>query len=314
MPKTQTTKVPTTAPAQRGGGTVEREFTVAERKQWQLILRRFTRHRMAMVSIIVLVLLILIAYVGPHFWKYSATQITPDHAFRSAPNLAHPFGTDDAGHDYMARVFRGTQQSLKIAAIVALLSTTIGAPYGAISGLIGGNVDAIMMRLCDLLLVLPLLVVAAALASSHSGDTVLIVALVLGLLGWPVNARQVRGVVLGLREQEFVEAARAMGAGTWRIVFRHLLPNATGTILVQATLDIAGAILGEAALSFLGLGVQAPDTSLGLLINQARTSVDTLPWLFYLPGVVIILIALTINFIGDGLRDAFDPRQTRQRR
>lgn len=313
MPKTQIIKAPgKPAPTQRGSGTTEREFTVKERKQWQLILRRFMRHRMAVGSLVALALLILIAYVGPHIWKYGPADVTAE--FRTGPSLAHPFGTDDVGHDYLARVFRGTQQSLKIAAIVALLSTSIGAPYGAISGLIGGKVDAIMMRLCDLLLVLPLLVVAAALASSHSGDTVLIVALVLGLLGWPINARQVRGVVLGLREQEFIEAARAMGAGTWRIVFRHLLPNATGTIVVQATLDIAGAILAEAALSFLGLGVQAPDTSLGNLINQAKNSVDTLPWLFYLPGVVIILIALTINFIGDGLRDAFDPRQTRQRR
>lgn len=312
MPKTKTPQSRGTVAPQQRGGTVDREFTVAERKQWQLILRRFMRHRLAMASIIVLIIVIVIAYVGPHMWKYSPT--VPTSEFRTGPSLQHPFGTDDAGFDYMARVFRGTQQSLKIALIVAVMSTGIGAPYGAISGLIGGKIDGFMMRFCDLLLVLPLLVVAAALASGHQGDTVLLVALILGLLGWPVNARQVRGVVLGLREQEFVEAARAMGAGPWRIVFRHLLPNATGTILVQATLDIAAAILLEAALSFLGLGVQAPDTSLGQLINQARNSVDTLPWLFYLPGVVIILIALTINFIGDGLRDAFDPRQTRQRR
>lgn len=312
MPKTKSSQSTGTVAPQQRGGKVEREFTVAERKQWQLILRRFLRHRLAVASIVVLALVVLIAYVGPHFWQYSPTETTSE--FRTGPSLQHPFGTDDAGFDYMARVFRGTQQSLKIAFIVAILSTGIGAPYGALSGLVGGKVDAFMMRFCDLLLVLPLLVVAAALASGHQGDTVLLVALILGLLGWPVNARQVRGVVLGLREQEFVEAARAMGAGTWRIVFRHLLPNATGTILVQATLDIAAAILLEAALSFLGLGVQAPDTSLGQLIGQARNSVDTLPWLFYLPGVVIILIALTINFIGDGLRDAFDPRQTRQRR
>jgi peptide/nickel transport system permease protein len=313
MPKTTTPQATGgTVPPQQRGGATEREFTVKERKQWQIILRRFMRHRMAMVSLVVLFLVVLFAYVGPHLWQFSPTVPTTD--FRTGPTAQHPFGTDDAGFDYLARVMRGAQQSLKIAAIVAVLSTCIGAPYGAISGLIGGKVDAIMMRLGDLLLVLPLLVVAGALAVGHPGDTVLLVALILGLLGWPVNARQVRGVVLGLREQEFVEAARAMGAGTWRIVFRHLLPNATGTILVQATLDIAAAILAEAALSFLGLGVQAPDTSLGQLINQARNSVETLPWLFYIPGIVIILIALTINFIGDGLRDAFDPRQTRQRR
>ena len=139
-------------------------------------------------------------------------------------------------------------------------------------------------------------------------------ALVLGLLGWVVDARVVRSVVLSLREMEFVEAAKALGAGPVRVVFRHLLPNATGAIIVQTTLNIATAILAEAALSFVGLGVQPPDTSLGLLVNQARQAVETRPWLFYWPGVMIIAIALTISFIGDGLRDAFDPRQTRQRR
>jgi len=124
----------------------------------------------------------------------------------------------------------------------------------------------------------------------------------------------VRGVVLSLREQEFIEAARALGGSTPRIVFRHLLPNVTGAIIVQATLDVAAAILAEAALSFVGIGVQAPDISLGVLVNAARTAVDTRPWLFYFPGLVIIIIALTVNFVGDGLRDAFDPRQTRQRR
>src|SRR5215467_1115680 len=305
------TTTPAGVPPQRAPQRVEREFTVKERRQWQLILRRFYRHRLAMGSLVVLLLVILIAYFGAQLWHYDPTVPTPQ--FRTPPSLQHPLGTDDVGHDYLARVLRGAQQSLKIAAVVALLSSAIGCPYGAISGLIGGKVDALMMRFCDMLLVLPLLVVAGAL-SYGKGGSITVVMLVLGLLGWPVNARQVRSVVLGLREMEFVEAARAMGAGPVRIVLRHLLPNATGTIVVQATLDVAGAILGEAALSFLGLGVQAPDTSLGNLINSARNSIDTLPWLFYLPGVVIIIIALTINFIGDGLRDAFDPRQTRLRR
>jgi peptide/nickel transport system permease protein len=203
--------------------------------------------------------------------------------------------------------------SIKVAVIVAVLSTGIGAPYGAIAGYFGGRVDTILMRICDVLLTLPLLLVAGALVTGRGGS-VLTVALVLGLLGWVVNARVVRGVVLSLREQEFIEAAKALGAGTFRIVFNHLLPNATGAIIVQATLDIAAAILAESALSFVGLGVQPPDTSLGVLVNDARSAVETRPWLFYWPGIMIILIALTISFIGDGLRDAFDPRQMRQRR
>jgi peptide/nickel transport system permease protein len=289
----------------------EREFTVRERSQTVQILRRFLRHRAAVVSVVVFLFLVLLAFVGPELWKYSYTDISSPGG--SPPTLDNPFGTDNIGHDNFARVLRGMQQSLKVGFSVMILATGIGAPYGAISGLLGGWVDYLMMRVCDVLLVLPLLAVAAAIGFGVGG-TIVVISLVLGLLGWSVMARIVRGVVLSLREQEFIEAARAMGAGTLRIVFRHLLPNVIGTIIVQATLDIAGAILVESALSFLGLGVQPPDTSLGALTNLARPSVDTQWWLFYAPGVMIILIALTINFIGDGLRDAFDPRQTRQRR
>jgi len=293
------------------GGRVEREFTVKERRQWQIVVRRFLRHRLAVTSLIVFLFLVVLAFLGPHLWIHGYTDLdSPGNVRFSGQN---PMGTDNLGHDLFAQVLRGMQQSLKVAFIVTLLSTGIGAPYGATAGYFGGRVDAIMMRICDVLLTLPLLLVAGALVTGQGGS-VLTVGLVLGLLGWVVDARVVRGVVLSLREQEFIEASRALGAGTVRIVFRHLLPNATGAIIVQVTLNIAGAILAEAGLSFLGLGVQVPDTSLGLLVNQARSAVDTRPWLFYWPGIMIILIALTINFVGDGLRDAFDPRQTRQRR
>ncbi|GIJ51058.1 ABC transporter permease [Virgisporangium aliadipatigenens] len=292
-------------------GSTEREFTVKERTQWQIVVRRFLRHRLAVVSLIVLILLILLAYIGPLVWIHKLEDLdSPTDIMISASN---PMGTDSLGHDMFARVLRGMQQSIKVAVIVAVLSTGIGAPYGAIAGYFGGRVDTILMRICDVLLTLPLLLVAGALVTGRGGS-VLTVALVLGLLGWVVNARVVRGVVLSLREQEFIEAAKALGAGTFRIVFNHLLPNATGAIIVQATLDIAAAILAESALSFVGLGVQPPDTSLGVLVNDARSAVETRPWLFYWPGIMIILIALTISFIGDGLRDAFDPRQMRQRR
>jgi peptide/nickel transport system permease protein len=299
------------APPPSGGERVEREFTVKERRQWQIVLSRFLRHRLAVGSLVVFILLLLLAYVGPLLWKYDHTDLTSPVNIRFSPD--NPMGTDNLGHDLFAQVMRGMQQSLLVAAITVALSTGIGAPYGAIAGYFGGRVDTIMMRVCDVLLTLPLLLVAGALVTGRGGS-VLMVGLVLGLLGWVVDARVVRGVVLSLREMEFIEAARALGAGPVRIVFRHLLPNATGAIIVQATLNIAVAILAEAALSFLGLGVQTPDTSLGLLVNQARQAVETRPWLFYWPGVMIILIALTISFIGDGLRDAFDPRQTRQRR
>jgi peptide/nickel transport system permease protein len=215
----------------------------------------------------------------------------------------------------MGQVMRGTQQSLKVAFLVAALATSIGAVWGAVAGFYRGWVDALMMRFVDVILVVPLLAVVLALAGSiRGGTTWLHVALILGFVQWLGVSRLVRGMVLSLREQEFVEASRAMGASDLRIILRHLIPNTTGIIIVAATLEIAVAVLTEAALSFLGFGIQPPDTSLGLLIEDARTSVFTAPWLFYIPGAFLILIALTINFVGDGLRDALDPRQTMVRR
>jgi len=305
-----TAKAPAPAPAKPDSSQAE-SVAVRERRQWQLILLRFVRHRAAMVSLIVLAFIFLLAFVGAELWKFDHKNI--DSPSSSPPTLDNPFGTDNLGHDTFAQTLRGAQQSLKVALFVALLSTGVGAPWGAIAGFYRGRVDAIMMRFCDVMLTLPLLAVAGSI-SSGTGGSWWIIALILGGLGWPVNARVVRGVVLSLREQEFVEAARALGASDLRIIFRHLLPNVTGALIVQATLDVAAAILGEAALSFLGIGITPPDTSLGLLTSQARDAVDTRPWLFYFPGTMIIVICLTINFIGDGLRDAFDPRQTRQRR
>jgi peptide/nickel transport system permease protein len=289
----------------------EREFTVRERSQWRQALTRFMRHRLAFGSVILFVLIVLIAFIGAQLWKYTYEDVT-SLGFLS-PSLDHPFGTDQIGHDVFAQVLRGAQQSIKVALLVALLSSGIGVPYGAIAGFYGGRIDTIMMRVCDVLLTLPVIALAGALGHVFDGSWWTI-ALILGGLGWVVNARVVRGVVLSVREQEFVEAARALGSSDLRIVFRHLIPNVTSAIIVQATLDIAIAILAEAALSFVGLGVRAPDTSLGLLANAARDEVDTHPIFFYAPGVTIIIIALCVNFVGDGLRDALDPRQTRQRR
>jgi glutathione transport system permease protein len=291
---------------------VTETFAVRERKQSELVFRRFLRHRAAVTSLVLFVLVALFAYVGPLLWKYSFTDITDD--LSQSPSLAHPFGTDLIGHDTMAQVMRGTQQSLKIALAIALIGTVLGALWGAIAGLYRGKWDFIMMRIVDIVLTLPTIAVAAAVAAQGVGGSQWwSIAVILGALTWPYVSRVVRGVVLSLREQEFIEAARALGAGNARIILRHLLPNALGAIIVVATLTIASGILGEAALSFLGVGVQAPDTSLGLLVSINRDAVNTRPWLFYFPGVFIILIALTINFVGDGLRDAFDPKQTRVR-
>jgi peptide/nickel transport system permease protein len=303
---TPVTPPPTSPPA----GT-DREFGVKERSQLRQALRRFMRHRMAVASVVVFVLIVLLAFIGPLVWKYKFTDITPDNS--QPPSLGHPFGTDGLGHDAFAQVLRGLQQSVKVALCIALVASTLGVVWGGISGYYRGLADSSLMRFADLILTLPPIALAAALGNTTSGAWWMI-ALILGGLSAPYVARVVRGVVLSLREQEFIEAARALGASDTRIILRHLVPNAFAVVIVNATLLVAGGILAETALSYIGFGVRAPDTSLGLLITDAQSAVQTRPWLFYFPGLFIILIALTINFVGDGLRDALDPRQTRQRR
>jgi ABC-type dipeptide/oligopeptide/nickel transport system permease subunit len=312
-PEPRAPKTPALAPvppAGPGPAAPEREFTVAERSQFQLVLRRFLRHRLAVASLVVLLLLVLLAYVGGALWQYDFGEFTPDNS--EAPSLNHPFGTDAAGKDQFAQVLRGTQISLQIAVLVALFSTLVGTVWGAIAGFFGGATDTLMMRVSDLVLTLPLLAVAAMLAHNFGGSWWLISVVIAGLY-WAYVSRVARGVVLSLREKEFIEAAKARGASDARIIFRHLVPNALGAIIVNATVLVALAILLETALSYLGFGVRSPDTSLGILVSEAQTALTTRPWLFYFPGLFIIVIALTINFIGDGLRDALDPQQTKVR-
>jgi peptide/nickel transport system permease protein len=290
----------------------EREFTVQARSQWKTISKRFLRHRLAMISLFVLIAITLWAFIVPQFWKWEYNLANTAEANQS-PSWNHPFGTDDIGQDMFARVMRGTQRSLEVAIIVSILATSIGVVIGAVAGYFRGWVDSLLMRFTDLMLVIPLLVAVAVLGKAVEGNPWYVIPIVLGLFSWPAMARIVRGEFLSLREKEFVEAARAVGASNRRIMFRHILPNLTGPIIVNATLLIAGAILVESALSFLGLGIRPPDSSLGLLINTYRTAFSTRPWLFWFPSVAIVLICLCVNFVGDGLRDAFDPRQNRVR-
>lgn len=304
--------------------------------QGQLVRRRFFRHRGALISIITLAIITIVAFssVGiagiPGWWGKSYLDAA-DVVNGGRPTLSllpewlggagitwgeHPFGQDSTGKDYFALVMSGTQKSLIIGLVVGLVATCIGSIVGAVAGYWGGRVDSFLMRVTDLFIVIPLLALAAVLGkiAGNLGDSILPLALVLGLLTWTGLARLVRGEVLTLREREFVSAARSMGAGSSRIVFRHLLPNAVGVIVVNATFGIAGAILLESSLSFLGFGVQPPESSLGLLISQYQNAFASRPWLFWWPGMLILVIALSVNFIGDGLRDAFDPRQTHKTR
>jgi peptide/nickel transport system permease protein len=224
----------------------------------------------------------------------------------------HPFGQDDIGHDYFAMVMRGAQRSLYVASVIGLLGGTIGIVIGAISGYFRGWIDSALMRFTDFIITIPTIIIGSVVGFHFGNLGVGFLAFYLGLFAWTGLSRLVRGEFLKLRELEFVDAARVAGASDRRIIFKHILPNAVGVIIVSITLLMSGAILLETALSFLGFGVVAPDVSLGSLISQYQDSFTIRPWLFWWPGLLIITIALCINFIGDGLRDAFDPRQRRR--
>lgn len=299
---------------------------VAGLSQGQIVRKRFLRHRGALVSMVLLAFIVLLSFtsVGTQvagfrvggWWQFGWDQ-TPPIIDGGRPSLSlfpfaigdHPFGQDEVGRDIFALVMRGTQQSLMIMVIVGLISTVIGTVIGAVSGYYRGWRDSVLMRFTDIVLTIPVIVIGAVLGRRFGIMGAPVLALILGFVLWTAMARLVRGEFLSLREREFVDAARVAGASDARIIFRHILPNAVGVIIVNATLLMAAAILLETGLSFLGYGVQAPDTSLGKIISENQAAFATRPWLFWWPGVFIIAIALCINFIGDGLRDAFDPRQ-----
>lgn len=302
----------------------EREFTVESKTQRQLVLSRFVRHRLAMFSLAVLVFMVLLAYVGLPLWKYPPDQSgllenggrpTLDAIpWLDGDGLTwgeHPFGQDNIGRDYFAVTLRGAQQSLLIAAVAGLLATFIGTVIGGLAGYYRGWVDNVLMRFVDVLFTIPLLVVAAVIGRNVQSDSFVVTALIIALASWLTTSRIIRAEFMSLREKEFVEAARAMGASNSRIMWKHILPNVIGSVTVTATLLISAAILVETALAFLGIG--GGDISLGRQVSNYQTAFNTRPWLFWWPGIFIVVIALCINFIGDGLRDAFDPRQTRVR-
>ncbi|CAB4531126.1 unannotated protein [freshwater metagenome] len=224
----------------------------------------------------------------------------------------HPFGQDDIGRDYFALVMRGAEQSIMVMLIIGFLGGLIGTVVGAVAGYFRGRIDGFLMRVVDLFTTIPVILIGAVIGFKVGNLGVVVLAVFLGLFGWIGLARLVRGEFLSLREREFVDAARVAGASHARIIFKHILPNAVGIIIVSVTLSMSGAILLETGLSYLGFGVVSPDVSLGSLISQYQDSFATRPWLFWWPGLFIISIALCINFIGDGLRDAFDPRQRRR--
>ncbi|MDB5064025.1 MAG: binding-protein-dependent transport system inner rane component [Chloroflexi bacterium] len=272
----------------------------------RLVLRRFLRRRLAVGGLVVLALLFLLAFAGPHIsrWDYQ----TPDfEAFLQPPSTSHWFGTSQIGQDVYAQTLRGLQKSLIIGLLTALFSTGIAAVVGACAGYFGGWADRVLMWFVDLLLVLPGFLIIAILSPTFRGRTWLLFVFLLAAFSWMITARVVRGLSLSLREREFVQAARFMGVPPAVIIARHLLPNMSSLLIIDATINVGGAILAETGLSYFGFGVQPPDVSLGTLIADGTRSALTFPWLFLFAGGLLILTVLAVSVVGDGLRDAFDP-------
>ena len=293
---------------------VEREFTVKSRSQTQQALRRFLRNRLAVGALVVYVLILLIAFIGPKVYGFSYDEQDSAALSVGPGTQGHPFGTDEIGQDLLARMMRGIQRSTYISVLFVLIAGTVGITIGAIAGYFGKWVDNVLMRVVDIILTIPILVAIIVIAANFpSSRSPIGIALFIALLGWMDLSRIVRSTFLSLREREYVEAAHALGASNRRIILKHLVPNSLGQIIVWCTLGAAAAVITEAALSYLGYGVSGSDTSLGSLVAIGAQAAETRPWLFYFPGMALLIIVLSINLIGDGIRDAFDPSANRVR-
>ncbi len=279
-----------------------------------LVLRRFVRNRIAVASLTILVLLFVGCYALPSVLPYSYEDLDFD-ALLQPPNTRHWMGTNAMGQDLLAQTLRGMQKSMLIGVSVAVISTGIAATVGAISGYFGGWRDRVLMWVVDLLLVVPSFILIAIVTprTKNSANIMLLVLLLAGF-GWMVSSRMVRGMTMSLREREFIRAARYMGVSSRRIIVGHVLPNVASILIIDATLNVASAILAETGLSFLGFGIQPPDVSLGTLIANGTQSATTFPWVFLFPAGVLVLILLCANLAGDGLRDALDPGSVTLRR
>jgi peptide/nickel transport system permease protein len=283
------------------------------RSQWSYARMRFFRHRLAVAGLVGLIIIfgagIFANFVAPY--SYAAIDLN---------NILHPpttvdkhyFGTDGIGADEFSRVIYGIRTSLEVGVFVAVVSSIFGLIVGAVAGYFGGLLDNLLMRITDLVLTLPALAILLAVTALLGGGSQWTISIILAAFFWTGIARVVRGVFLSLREKEYVEAAKASGAGDARIMFRHILPNTLGPVIVNGTLAVGTAILTEAALSFLGFGIQPPTASLGALVANGQ-NYPVQWWLTIFPGLLIVLIVLCVNFVGDGLRDALDPQQRRIR-
>jgi oligopeptide transport system permease protein len=276
------------------------------RAAWQ----RLMRHRMNAWALGFLVVLMLLCGIGPEVSPYDQSQ--QDLELKAMnPSMAHWLGTDPLGRDMLTRILHGGRVSLEVGLLATAVAAIIGVFYGMVSGLAGGRTDAAMMRIVDILYAFPF-INFVILLMAIVGREFLLIFVAIGAVEWLTMARVVRGQVLALKNLEFIIAARACGAGFWHIVWKHLLPNVMGLIIIYASLTVPGVMLLEAALSFLGLGIQPPDASWGVLIQEGANSMQSYPWLLLYPGIFFSMTLLALNLLGDGLRDAFDPKSMSQ--
>ena len=273
-------------------------------------LRRFLRHKLAMFGLVVVVAFVLVALLAPWIAPYDPIE-TSWSRIRKPPSWAHPFGTDENGRDVLSRLIWGARASLMAGVVSVLGAVAIGVPLGLLAGLAGGWVDAVLSRIADAMLSVPFLILAIALAA-FLGPALENAMLAIAITASPVFVRLARGMALEAKSTDWVEAARALGNPPWRTAFVHVLPNIIPPLLVQSTLAIAESIIAEASLSFLGLGQQPPAPSWGSMLNSAQRFLDDAPWLAVAPGLGIFLVVLAFNLVGDGLRDALDPRADRK--
>ncbi|MFC3117067.1 ABC transporter permease [Cellvibrio fontiphilus] len=270
---------------------------------------RLKKNKMAMLGLFVLLFMVVIATLTPWIAPYSYEEQNLDLG-ASPPSAAHWLGTDTLGRDQLTRIMYGSRISLMVGFIATAVALTIGVLWGAIAGFVGGRVDAVMMRIVDALYALPFTIFIILLTVIF-GSSMLLLFLAIGAVEWLTMARIVRGQVLTIKRQEFVEAAISMGLSPWRIITRHLIPNVLGPVIVYTTLTIPSVILLESFLSFLGLGIQPPASSWGSLISGGVETMEEYPWLLLFPGLVLTITLFSLNFLGDGLRDALDPRASK---
>jgi peptide/nickel transport system permease protein len=274
---------------------------------WRRALRRLRRRRSAMFGLAVVLLFVVMA-LAAHWIAPHDPIATSWSAIRKAPSAAHWFGTDEIGRDVLSRVIWGTQASLLAGVVSVSISLLLGVPIGLVAGFLGGWVDALISRITDAFLACPFLILAIAMAA-FLGPSLTNAMIAIGISATPIFVRLTRGQVLNVKVEDYVEAARAVGNPPWRIALAHVLPNVTAPLIVQATLAIAAAVIAEASLSFLGLGQQPPAPSWGSMLNTAKNYIDNAPWMAIWPGLAIFVLVLAFNLLGDGLRDALDPRQ-----